>query len=156
MEPETYREAIEIEQSELWKKIAQKEYDALIKNCTSERVPRTSRMKVLRNRWVFRVKYLANGEIDGFKARLVVKNLMQVYGVDCLEVYSPVVRLEALRVLLTLAAVWDYEAHQLHVITTFLNDKIDVDVFMEQPEGFEVPGREDCVCHLLRSLYGLK
>uniref|UniRef100_H3G7U2 Reverse transcriptase Ty1/copia-type domain-containing protein n=1 Tax=Phytophthora ramorum TaxID=164328 RepID=H3G7U2_PHYRM len=81
---------------------------------------------------------------------------MQVYGIDYLEVYSPVVRLESLRVLLTLAAVWDYEVHQMDVTTAFLNGKIDVEVFMEQPEGFEVPGKENWVCRLLKSLYGLK
>ncbi|OWY90086.1 polyprotein, partial [Phytophthora megakarya] len=65
-----------------------------------------------------------------------------VYGVDYFEVYSPVVRLETLRVLLTLAAVWDYDVHQMDVTTAFLNGKIDVEVFMEQPEGFQVRGKE--------------
>lgn len=139
-----------------WRSAAQAEYDALMKNCTWELVPRQTNMKVLRNRWVFRVKYLANGEVDRFKARLVIKGFMQVYGVDYLEVYSPVVRLETLRVLLTLAAVWDYEVHQMDVTTAFLNGKSDVEVYMEQPEGFQVPGKEDWVCRLQKSLYGLK
>ncbi|KAE9276996.1 hypothetical protein PR003_g28907 [Phytophthora rubi] len=72
------------------------------------------------------------------------------------DVPSPVVRLESLRVLLTLAAVWDYEVHQMDVTTAFLNDKIDVEVYMGQPEGFKVPGKENWVCRLLKSLYGLK
>lgn len=124
-----------------WRSAAQAEYDALMKNCTWELVPRQTNMKVLRNRWVFRVKYLANGEVDRFKARLVIKGFMQVYGVDYLEVYSPVVRLETLRVLLTLAAVWDYEVHQMDVTTAFLNGKSDVEVYMEQPEGFKCQER---------------
>ncbi|OWZ19344.1 Integrase, catalytic core protein [Phytophthora megakarya] len=81
---------------------------------------------------------------------------MQIYGVDYLEVHSPVVRLETLRVLSTLAAVWNYETHQMDVTIAFLNGKIDVEVFMKQAEGFEVQGKEDWVCHLLKSLYGLK
>ncbi|KAE9282703.1 hypothetical protein PF008_g27586 [Phytophthora fragariae] len=155
-EPETYEEAMESELFPQWRSAAQAEYDALMKNCTWELVPRQTNMKVLRNRWVFRVKYLANGEVDRFKARVVIKGFMQVYSVDYLEVYSPVVRLEALRVLLTLAAVWDYEVHQMDVTTAFLNGKIDVEAYIEQPEGFKVPGKEDWVCHVQKSLYDLK
>ncbi|OWZ14558.1 polyprotein [Phytophthora megakarya] len=82
--------------------------------------------------------------------------LLQLYGIDYLEVYSPVVRLETLRELLTFAAVWDYEVHQMDVTMTFLNGKIGVEVFMEQLEDVRVIGKEDWVCHLLKSLYGLK
>ena len=46
--------------------------------------------------------------------------------------------------------------HQMDVHTAFLNGKLDEDIFMSQPEGFEVEGKEDMVCHLHRSLYGLK
>ncbi|GMF36076.1 unnamed protein product [Phytophthora fragariaefolia] len=116
-------------------------YHALKKNGTWKLVPRRKGMKVLGNRWIFRVKYLPNGEIERFKARLVVKGFMQVYGVDYLEVYSPVVRLETLRMLLTLAAIWDYEVDQMDVTTAFLNGSLDGEVYMEQPKGYE----ESCV-----------
>ncbi|GMF27841.1 unnamed protein product [Phytophthora fragariaefolia] len=155
-EPDTYDDAMESEHFMQWRSAADAEYDALIPNRTWELVPRNKHMKVLKNRWVFRIKYLGNGEIDRFKARLVIKGFMQIHGVDYLEVYSPVVRLETLRVLLTLAAIWDYEIHQMDVTTAFLNGKIDVEVFMEQPKVYVVQGKETCVCHLLKSLYGLK
>ncbi|POM77903.1 Uncharacterized protein PHPALM_4642, partial [Phytophthora palmivora] len=135
---------------------ADDEFDSLMKNDTWELVPHEKHMKVLQNHWIFRVKYLANGEIERFKARLVIKRFMQIYGIDYLEVYSPVVRLETLRVLLTLAAIWDYEVHQMDVATAFLNGAIDVEVYMEQPEGYKVKGKEDWVCRLKKSLYGLK
>ncbi|OWZ04071.1 putative mitochondrial protein [Phytophthora megakarya] len=151
-EPESYDEAMNSEQFTKWRSAVAAEYESLLQNKTWELVPRKRSMKVLRNRWVFRVKYLANAEIDRFKARLVIKGFMQVYRVGYLEVYSPVVRLETLRVLLTLAAVWDYDVHQMDVTTAFLNGKIDVEVFMEQPEGFQVRGKETWVCHLLKSL----
>ncbi|POM69708.1 Hypothetical protein PHPALM_13982 [Phytophthora palmivora] len=144
-----YTEAMESEHFMQWRSAGDAEYEALRQNNTWEFVLRKKSMKVLKNRWVFRVKYLATGEIDRFKARVVVK-------VDYLEVYSPVVRLETLRVLLTVVAVWDYEAHQMDVTTAFLNGKIDVEVFMEQPEGYAVRGKENWVCHLLKSLNGLK
>ncbi|KAG3028010.1 hypothetical protein PC128_g27107 [Phytophthora cactorum] len=77
---------------------------------------------------------------------------MQIYGIDYLEVFSPVVRLETLRVLLTQAAIWDYEVDQMDVTTAFLNGDIDVEVFMEQPEGYVVDGKEDWVCLLYTAL----
>ncbi|GMF41340.1 unnamed protein product [Phytophthora fragariaefolia] len=152
-EPETLKEAMNSEHYVQWSEAAQKEYDALIKNCTWELVPWQKHMKILRNRWVFRVKYLADGEIDKFKARLVIKGFMQVYGIDYLEVYSPVVRLETLRTLSTLAVTWDYEIHQMDVTTAFLNGKIDVEVYMEQPDGFKVPGKETWVQLVFIPLY---
>ncbi|POM77618.1 Reverse transcriptase, RNA-dependent DNA polymerase domain containing hypothetical protein [Phytophthora palmivora] len=81
--------------------------------CSDEEWHMEVSMKVLSNRWVFRVKYLANDEIERFKARLVIKGFLQIYGVNYFEVYSPVVRLETLRMLLTLAAIWDYEIDQM-------------------------------------------
>ncbi|GMF17028.1 unnamed protein product [Phytophthora fragariaefolia] len=134
-EPDTFSDAMESAHSMQWENAADDEFDSLMKNDTRELVPREKHMKVLQNRWIFRVNYLANGEIERYKARLVIKGFMQIYGIDYLEVYSPVVRLETLRVLLTLAAVWDYEVHQMDVTTAFLNGAIDVEVYMEQPEG---------------------
>ncbi|POM58513.1 LOW QUALITY PROTEIN: Integrase catalytic core protein [Phytophthora palmivora] len=139
-----------------WLDDATTEYNALIRNGTWKLVPREPGMKVLRNRWIFRVKYLASGEIERFKARLVIKGFMQIYGIDYLEVYSPVVRLESIRVLLTLAAIWDYEVDQMDITTAFLNGDIDVEVYMEQPEGYAIEGKKTWVCLLQKSLYGLK
>uniref|UniRef100_H3G6W8 Reverse transcriptase Ty1/copia-type domain-containing protein n=1 Tax=Phytophthora ramorum TaxID=164328 RepID=H3G6W8_PHYRM len=45
---------------------------------------------------------------------------------------------------------------QMDVTTAFLNGKIDVEVYMNQPEGYIVKGKEEWICHLLKSLYGLK
>ncbi|OWZ10531.1 polyprotein [Phytophthora megakarya] len=127
-----------------------------MENVTWKLVPRSRHLKVLGNRWLLRVKYKSTGEIERFKARLVIKGFMQIYGIDYLEVYSPVVRLDTLRVLLTLAGTWDYEAHQMDVTTAFLNGEIDAEVYMEQPEEYVQEGKEDWVCLLLKSLYGLK
>ncbi|OWY96781.1 hypothetical protein PHMEG_00032867 [Phytophthora megakarya] len=66
------------------------------------------------------------------------------------------VELETLRILLTLAAIWNYEIDQIDVTTAFLHGDIDVVVFMEQPEGYVQKDKEDFVCMLLKSLYGLK
>lgn len=103
-------------------------------------VRRTDNMRVLQNRWIFKVKYAADGSIDRFKARLFIKGYLQQFGVDYPEVFSPVVRLETLRLLFSFAAAHDYEIHQLDVVTAFLNGEIVADVYIEQLEGYIVRG----------------
>ncbi len=68
----------------------------------------------------------------------------QTKGADYDETFSPVVRMESLRI------------HQLDVTTAFLNGKLKEEIYMRQPEGFVVEGQENLVCKLKRSLYGLK
>ncbi|OWY94198.1 Gag-pol Polyprotein [Phytophthora megakarya] len=63
--------------------------------------------RVLQNRWVFVVKYTGSGEIDRFKARLVIKGFLQQYGVDYNGIFVPVISMEVLRLLLTIAALLD-------------------------------------------------
>ena len=62
----------------------------------------------------------------------------------------------SIRVLLALVAMHDLELEQLDVKTTFLHDELQEDIYMQQPEGFVVEGKEDHVCQLKKSLYGLK
>jgi hypothetical protein len=95
-----------------------------------------------------------NGNIDRFKARLVARGFTQVYGVDYLDTFALVAKLDSLRILLAITAIEDLEAHQMDVVTAFLAGDIDKTIYMEQPEGFEAEG--DKVCLLLKSLYGLK
>ncbi|POM69092.1 Gag-pol Polyprotein [Phytophthora palmivora] len=114
-------------------------------------VPRPKGRKILRSRWVFVVKYTGTGEIDRFKARLVVKGFVQEY-----EIFSPVIRMEVLRLLLTIAALLDLEIDQMDVKTAFLTGFLEEEIYMAQPEGFTTPGQEDLVCKLIKSLYGMK
>jgi hypothetical protein len=56
---------------------------------------------------------------------------------------------------IALVAAQDLELHQLDVKTAFLNGKLDEEIFMQQPEGYE-KGGPNVVCRLKRSLYGLR
>ena len=58
--------------------------------------------------------------------------------------------------LIAIAAIHNLEIHQMDVKTAFLNSDLDEEIYMEQPEGFIVPGQEKKVCLLVKSLYGLK
>ena len=94
--------------------------------------------------------------IDKYKARLVVKGYRQKEGLDYFDTYSPVTRITSIRRLIALAAVHDLKIHQMDVKTAFLNGELEEDIYIEQPEGFVVPGKEEKVCRLVKSFYGLK
>ncbi|KAL0387533.1 UNVERIFIED_CONTAM: Retrovirus-related Pol polyprotein from transposon TNT 1-94 [Sesamum radiatum] len=70
--------------------------------------------------------------------------------------FSPLAMTKFIRIMLPIAAWYDYEIWQMDVKTAFLNDFIEEDIYMDQPEGFMVVGEEQKVCHLQRSIYGLK
>ena len=75
-------------------------------------------------------------------------------GLDYFETFSPVVRYESVRCILSLAASCDMEVKQFDVKTAFLNGILEEEVYMSQPEGYE--DGSDRVCLLKRSIYGLK
>jgi len=68
----------------------------------------------------------------------------------------PVALLKSVRILLAIAAYYDYEIWQMDVKTAFLNGKLEEEVYMTQPEGFLSKGNEHLVCKLLWTIYGLR
>ena len=98
----------------------------------------------------------ADGAIDKYKARFVVKGYKQLEDLDYFDTYSPVTRITSIRMLIAIAAVYKLEIHQMDVKTAFLNENLEEEIYLEQPEGFIVPRQEQKVCRLIKSLYGLK
>ena len=80
----------------------------------------------------------------------------QKKGIDFDEIFPPVVKMFSVGVVLSLAASMNLDIEQLDVKTAFLHGDLDEEIYMEQPEGFEVKGKEKLVCCLKKSLYGLK
>ena len=80
----------------------------------------------------------------------------QKKGIDYFDTYSPVTKIATIRTLIALAAIFDLIVHQMDVKTTFFNGDLDEKIYMTQPEGCEVPGQENKVYRLRKSLYGLK
>ena len=97
-----------------------------------------------------------DGNVHTYKARLVAKGFKQTHGIDYDEIFSPVAMLKSIRILLAIAAYYDYEIWQMDVKTAFLNGNLLKDVYMIQPEGFVNPKNSGKVCKLQRSIYGLK
>ena len=72
------------------------------------------------------------------------------------ETFAPVARFTSIRTIIALAAAMGWKLYQMDVKTAFLNGEIEEEVYIEQPEGFEVHGKESHVCRLKKALYGLK
>ena len=102
---------------------------------------------------MFRVKYDGKGEMNCFKGSLVVHGFSQRHGVDYEEVFSPVAHLSSIRVLLAFAAE---NKHQMNVISAFLNGDLKEEIYMRQAPGYVQPGKEEFICKLRKSIYGLK
>ena len=107
-------------------------------------------------KWIFTIKYNADGSVNRYKARLVAKGFTQTYGTDYQETFAPIAKLNTIRFLLSLAANLDWPLHQLDVKNAFLNSDLEDEVYMEIPPGFETISDVNKVCKLQKSLYGLK
>uniref|UniRef100_A0A2N9EP82 Integrase catalytic domain-containing protein n=1 Tax=Fagus sylvatica TaxID=28930 RepID=A0A2N9EP82_FAGSY len=89
-------------------------------------------------------------------ARLVAKGFTQQPGVDFVDTYSPVAKFASVRIIMVVAARLDLELHQLDIKTAFLNGDLKEEIYMDQPDGFQIKGQEGKVCRLKKSLYGFK
>ncbi|GJV07078.1 retrovirus-related pol polyprotein from transposon RE1 [Tanacetum coccineum] len=112
------------------------EMKALKLNATWDLVPRPTKSNIVGSKWVFRTKFLADGTIDKFKARLVAQGFTQVPGLDYSSTFSPVVKASTVRIILSLAVLNKWPLHQLDVKNAFLNGNLSDIVYMEQPPGF--------------------
>ena len=140
----------------VWREACEDEINSIKKNKTLTLVELPVGSKAIGLKWVFKLKRNADGSISKYKARLVAKGYVQRHGVDYEEVFAPVARIETVRVIIALAASNGWEIHHLDVKTAFLHGDLLEEVYVSQPEGFKVKGREDKVYRLHKALYGLK
>lgn len=155
-EPQSYEQAITSEHKGEWEKAMQEEMQSLHDNHTYDLVELPKGKRALKCKWVYKLKTEEKNSLPRYKARIVVKGCNQKKGIDFDEIFSPVVKMSSIRVVMGLAACLDLEVEQLDVKTTFLHGDLEEEIYMEQPEGFKVAGKEHLVCRLEKSLYGLK
>jgi hypothetical protein len=107
------------------------------------------------SRWFMKVKHNADGSLDCYKARLVAKGYSQHPGFDFKETFAPTVCYSTICIVLALTALEDLELCSVDISHAYLNGTLEEEIYMKQPEGFEVGG-PDHVCKFVKSLYGLK
>jgi hypothetical protein len=173
-EPTTFKQALRHPKKTQWLEAIFKELQQLLSTKTFYFVNRSkARKRPITSRWVLKEKKNSEGETTKFKARLVARGFQQVPGVDFTETFAATATPPTWRVILALAAIEDLEIEQIDFIGAFLNSGLDVEVYIEIPEGlyeFSLSSNaavtllkqhgwdpaENQVILLKQSLYGLK
>ncbi|GJS57777.1 retrovirus-related pol polyprotein from transposon TNT 1-94 [Tanacetum coccineum] len=106
-------------------------------------------------KWVFRNKKFERGFVIKSKSRLVAQGYTQEEGIDYDEVFAPVARIEAIRLFLAYASFKDFVVYQMDVKSAFIYGKIEEEVYVCQPPGFEDPDFPNRVYKVEKALYGL-
>ncbi|KAL6345914.1 hypothetical protein AAG906_025194 [Vitis piasezkii] len=129
-----------------WRLAMNNEIKSIEKNQTWTLTELPAGAKKIGVKWVYKTKYNEHGKIDKYKARLVAKGYSQKYGVDYIEVFAPVARMDTIRMIIALAAQKNWTIFQLDVKSAFLHGELSEDVY----------GSEHLVYKLHKALYGLK
>ena len=153
VEPEHNEEVIN---HDVWKKAMEEEIRMIEKNNTweLEDIPREREFVSLK--WIYKIKLNQEGDIKNHKARLVARGFTRKPGIDFYETFSPVARLEKIRTVIVVVAQMKWKIFQLDVKSSFLNGKLDEEIYVEQLQGFFVQGGEEKVYRLKEALYRLK
>ncbi|XP_013589286.1 PREDICTED: uncharacterized protein LOC106297627 [Brassica oleracea var. oleracea] len=100
--------------------------------------------------------YLANGQPERKKTRLVTRGYTQVYGEDYLDTFAPVAKLHTIRIVLSLAVNLEWDLWQMDVKNAFLQGELEDEVYMRPPPGMEHLTKPGNVLRLKKAIYGLK
>jgi hypothetical protein len=155
-EPRNPKDAKTLPQWPQWLAAMEEEMRRINELGTWELVLKPADTNIVGCKWVYKVKRDQKGDVSRYKARLVAQGFTQVPGVDYVDTFAPVAKFSTLRVLLALAASYDWEIHQMDVKNAYLNGKLTETIYMKQPPSFVDEEKPKHVCRLVRGLYGLR
>ncbi|GJX90842.1 zf-CCHC domain-containing protein, partial [Tanacetum coccineum] len=133
-EPAIYKAALLDHESDKWLNAMNVEMQSMKDNKVWDLVDLPPNGKIVGSKWLLKKKTDMDGGVHTYKARLVAKGFTQTYGLDYGETFSPVADVRAIRILIAIAAFYDYEIWQMDVKTAFLNGHLSEEVYMVQPE----------------------
>lgn len=110
-------------------------------------------------KWVYKVKYKADGIVDRYKARIVAKGYNQLEGIDFTDTFSPVAKIVIVKILLSLVVSFGWSLAQMDINNAFLNGDLFEEVYMSLHLGYyqdTSSSTRPLVCKLNKSIYGLK
>jgi hypothetical protein len=134
----------------------QSEMDTVEKNCTWELTDLPRGHNAITLKWVFKLKRDEAGAIIKHKPHLVAHGFVQWEGIDFDDTFTPVERMESVRLLFALAAQEGWRVHHIGVKSAFLKDDLKKEVYVHQPSGFVIPSMEGKVLRLRKAFYGLR
>ena len=155
----TLEEALSSLEAPKWRQAMLEELHSIDENGVWELSPAPPNRRILGSRWVLAVKRDAQGNVERYKARLVVQGFGQQFGFDYDETYSPVIRIDNVRLLFAIGAHFRHHGVFIwHVDfrNAFQNGGADFHIFIRQPPGFTNPQYPHHVLFLHKSLYVLK
>lgn len=150
----TLAEALVGPESPYWQAAVQEEYDSLLTMHAWDLTSLPAGKRAIPCKWVFKRKLNADGSIERYKARLVIKGFYQREGIDYNAVFAPVVRASTVRMFLSIVASLDLECHLVDIKNAFIQGTVAEEIYMRQPDGYD--DKSGRVCILSKSLYGLK
>ncbi|SPC65344.1 uncharacterized protein UHOD_11058 [Ustilago sp. UG-2017b] len=150
----TVRKALAGKDRRFWEEAMRKELNGLEAMGTWETTDLPRGMNTVDTRWVLKIKTDANLVPTKYKARLVARGFTQREGLDYTEIFAPVAPIQAIRGVLAIAAVRDWEVDSIDVKQAYLNSSLHHDVYLKPPVGTRVPPGK--VLKLIKGLYGLK
>ena len=148
IEATSMSEALSGADAKKWSDAAQAEMKSLNEHDTWKFSQLPQGRRLIGSKRVFKIKQDEHGSINRYKCRLVAQGYSQTHGIDYNETFAPMAKFSTIRTVLAVAVQRKMTVHQMDVDTAFLYGKLDEDIYMRQPEGFEVKGKENLVCHL--------
>jgi hypothetical protein len=134
--PKTFRSALA---DPNWRAAMEEEHTTLLQNKTWDLIPRPRHANTVTGKWIFKHKFHADGSLERYKARWVLRGFTQRPGIDFAETFSPIVKPAIVRTVLSLVLSRQWPVHQLDVKNAFLHGTLTETVFAAQPSGLEDP-----------------